>query len=173
MNHSCNMRESTWSLWRSLKTLRLWQAGPGLLPEGPGLAAAGGHAGAELLQDTRCDVSRTAREHCGAFLWCWCHGETPCQQDLPKPACRLCLPLGACGQPGSAAADPLCQSKASCEGGHPVWTLCALGSCTPCNLSLPPLVLERMGTDARAWLLLIQCLRSQVVFSIPCGMLKM
>lgn len=30
MNHSCNMRESTWRLWRSLKTLQLWQAGPGL-----------------------------------------------------------------------------------------------------------------------------------------------
>ena len=111
-NHSCNMRESTWSLRRSLKTLRLWQAGPGLLPEGLGVAAAGGCAGAELLQDVRCNVSRTAREHCGAFLWCWCHGETPCQQDLPKPACRLRLPLGACGQLGSAAADPPCRSKA-------------------------------------------------------------
>lgn len=65
--------------------MQLWQAGPELLPEGLGLAAAGGHAGDELLQDMRCDVSRTSREHCGAFLWC--HKETPCQQDLAKPAC--------------------------------------------------------------------------------------
>lgn len=57
MNHSCNMRESTWSLWRSLKTLRLWQAGPRLLPEGPGLAAAGGHAGAESCR-TRVAMSQ-------------------------------------------------------------------------------------------------------------------
>lgn len=109
-NHSCNMRESTWSL-RSCKTRRLWQAGPGLLPEGPGLTAAGGRAGAELLQDAHCDVSRTAREHCGAFPGCRCHGETPCQQDLPKPACGLHLLLRACGQLGSAAADPLYWSK--------------------------------------------------------------
>lgn len=63
MNHSCNMSESTWSLWRSLKTLRLWQAGPGLLPKGPGLAAAGGRAVAmrgKLLQDKCSSVSGTA-----------------------------------------------------------------------------------------------------------------
>lgn len=173
MNHSCNMRESTWSLWRSLKTLRLWQAGPRLLPEGPGLAAAGGHAGAESCR-THVAMSQGRNGNtAGHFSGAGATGKPLAKQDLPKPACRLCLPLRACGQPGSAAADPLCQSKASCEGGHPVWTLCTLGSCAPCNLSLPPLVLEGMGTDARTRLLLIQCLRSQVVLSIPCGMLKM
>lgn len=76
-NHSCNMRESTWRLWRSLKTLQLWQAGPGLLQRNWGSLLRVAMLGAELLQDVHCNVSGAAREHRGAFLWCWCHGETP------------------------------------------------------------------------------------------------
>lgn len=59
-NHSCNMRESTWRLWRSLKTLQLWQAWPQASAEELGLTAVGGHAGAELLQDVHCDTSGPA-----------------------------------------------------------------------------------------------------------------
>lgn len=47
------------------------------------------------------------------------------------------------------------------------------GSAPHCNLSLHCLVLERIGTNACTWLLLVHCSHIQIDFSVPCRMLKM
>lgn len=172
-NHSCNMRESTWRLWRSLKTLQLWQAGPRLLQRNWGsllwVAMLGLSSCRTCIAISQEQHRNTVRHFSGAGATGKPLSSRTCQSLLAD--CTFLLePVGSLAV---MRLTPHARTRCDVRVDTPYEFHALWGSAPHCNLSPSPLVLVEMGTNACTWLLLVCCSRTQIEFSVPCRILKM
>lgn len=172
-NHSCNMRESTWRLWRSLKTLQLWQAGPRLLQRNRGSLLWVAMLGLSSCRTCIAIPQDQHRNTVGHFSGAGATGRLLSSRTCQSLLADCTFLLEPVGSPVVMRLTHHARTRrdvrvdTACEP-HAFW-----GSAPHCNLSPAPLVLAGMGTNACTWLLLVCCSHTQIDFSVPCRMLKM